>query len=125
MVPIITELSYNELLQLRLQVDTAVSAIEADAEKKLRAGTKVPGFELKKGRMVRKLADEAVLLQAVETELNMSRDDLFNKTLLGIPAIETLLIPKLGNKAKVAEFMQQHVLSGRSKSTLVYVGGEL
>ena len=123
MIPIISGLTYNELLQLRLQLNTATDAIEADADKRLRAGEKVPGFELK-GRMVRKLADEAVLLQAVETELKMSRDDLFKKTLLGIPAIETLLIPKLGNKDNVATFMQEHVLTGRSISTLAYVGGE-
>lgn len=116
------KMSYAECLDLRIQLNNHISAIEADAESRLRNGEEVPGFSLKKGRKVRSVTDEPILVIALEKKFRIPRDRFYTRKLVGIPAIEKILAERNISKLDVAAFLHDHITVGFSASSMVYTG---
>ena len=115
-------MSYRQLLDQRVKINNLITAIEQEADATLRAGGEAKGFELKKGRKVRKVADEHTMLLAMDKKFSLPRDQFYTRKLIGIPAIETILKARLADKDKVAAFLSDHIVVSFSAPSLTYVG---
>lgn len=120
-------MSYQELLQLRLElnqqlepVNAAINAHHAKVLKQLKTGTKVQGFKLKKGRKTRKLVDESKLVQRLLAQ-NVTKKDIYDVKIKGVPAIEKL-IKATFNKEEADLVYKRFVTETAGEPSLEYTG---
>lgn len=117
----IDELEYVALLELRLAINNKLAVLDSAALAKLNAGERVIGFRLKKGRKTRRLSNELALVNTLAKIID--RDKLYTKKVIGIPAIEKLLLAQPNaTKSKVALFLDNYVTTTVSDPTLEFVG---
>lgn len=118
----LSKLTYEQLLDIRLKVNNRITAIEDKALNTLTAGKTVRGFRLKKGRKVRSIPSVPTLITAITEKFPIAKKDLYKKTVLGIPAIEELIVKSGATKEQTAIFLHDHVTVTFSANTLTYVG---
>jgi hypothetical protein len=109
------KLSKGELYALRLEVQNYIDQYESAAMNSLKLGIPVQDYTLKKGRKVRKIDNEEVLVAEL-TAAGVAFSDLYDSKLKGIPALEKGL-PKDDQ-----EILKKHILTKEGKPSLVFTG---
>lgn len=113
-------LTYEQLLTIRLEVNQRIAQIEEQAFTKLSAGEPVKGFRLKKGRAVRKVKNEGLLVQSLR-DRGIQNHDMYQAKLLGVPALEKLVWERFGKK-EGSTFLDEYIEKTISEPKLEYVG---
>ncbi len=116
----IEQLSYKEMLELRLQLNNRLAAFENDAKEKLNQGIAVKGFVLKAGRKVRKVTNENTLVNALGKYMDYS--DIYTAKMVGLPAIEKALKSHKLDGNQIEAMLAPHIDVSLAPSTMVYTG---
>ena len=121
----ISELSIRQLMELRVQVNASIAAIEADAFDALSRGSVAKGYAMKAGKKSRYIENtkqyRKVLQDAFEDTFESA---CMNHTIISLTAAEKLIKSSFdGNDAReIQELMADTLSTKTSASTLVYVG---
>jgi hypothetical protein len=110
------DLTPEQMAKVLLRADEVIKWLndaKAWALKQVEKGTKVPGFKLVEGRSNRKYANEQQVAEALESS-GLTQDQIYNRSLLGITAMEQLL-----GKKKFAEILGDLIEKPKGKPTLV------
>jgi len=110
------DLTPEQMAKVLLRADEVIKWLndaKAWALKQVEKGNKVPGFKLVEGRSNRKYANEQQVAEALESS-GFTQDQIYNRSLLGITAMEQLL-----GKKKFAEILGDLIEKPKGKPTLV------
>lgn len=107
-----------EAYELRLQANTFIAAVEAEALAKLKSGESVPAYRLKAGNNVRSIRSPADFEASMVAQKLLTLDELYEFKLKGIPAIEKLL----KDKGHDVGLLLPHLCISKNAATLQYVG---
>lgn len=86
----LSEMTYKQMLELRLKLNQEIESIERTAFVTLSKGEECSGFRLKPARRSRKIKDEAALVQFMQERGGCTNRDLYTAKLHGIPTLEKL-----------------------------------
>ncbi len=115
----LTNMTYAELLEIRVELNNKITEVEIAAEESLLKGNAVEGFRLKAGRQVRKIKHEGTLAQQLR-DLGLKNSDFYQAKMMGIPALEKLLV----NSNLSKDNLTKHIEVSNADPKLEYVGNK-
>ncbi|WAI96143.1 protein of unknown function DUF2800 [Vibrio phage vB_VhaP_PG11] len=115
-----TEMTYEQLLEVRLEVNQLIADIERKAYDTISTGEPVKGFRLKEGRKQRKVKNEGLLVQALRGK-GIANGDIYDAKLKGVPALEKMFAKRF-SESDAAILMAQHIETTLTDPKLEYVG---
>ena len=112
-IPAVSEMGDNSLPNAMASVDLIedwCKAVRAETERRLLDSKPVTGWKLVEGKKGnRQWTDAAAAEQLLKTSFRLPTDDIYARSLVGIPAIEKLLKDQPKRWAKVKELITQKV----------------
>lgn len=114
-----SNLTLNELYELRVDVNNRIAAYEKAAKASLAIGIPYPDFALKPGRNMREWVDPDVTEKTLRAA-GFTSKDIFDVKMKGIPAITKMV---KDSPMPVIKAIEANIATKKSASTLIYTGG--